>query len=98
MRIMWGQHGSCGGSMWEPTPSDICRPLLTSGIHCMQAAWHQMEPPDEGAGRDVGLRAPPAMGQRQHWGARWPSSRSSQTRQSHLRGGCAPQEEPSRES
>lgn len=44
---------------------------VTSGIHCMQAAWAHMP------GSVVGLRPPPVRGHRQHWGSGAPGSLSS---------------------
>lgn len=51
---------------------------VTSGMLCMQAAWHHS--PDS----VVGLSAPPTTGHRQQAGSGEPASRSSQARHIHM--------------
>ena len=54
--------------MWEMGSMRLMSSTVTSGIHCMQAAWHQR------SDSVVFFSAPPETGHRQQWGASSPSS------------------------
>lgn len=65
-RSFWMEVMLDTGSMRVTSSTD------TSGIHCMQVAWHHR--PE----LDAGFRAPPDTGHRQHCGAGAPSSCGTQ--------------------
>ncbi len=58
--------------MWHTGSMRVTSFTETSGIHCMQAAWHHRSSPS------AGLSAPPETGHRQHCGATLSCSCSTQ--------------------
>jgi hypothetical protein len=73
--------------MWEMGSMREMSSTVTSGIHCMHAAWHQSP------GSVVGFSAPPVTGQRQHCGACWSFSCGQPQRMIHKPSNGAPSQE-----